>query len=69
MWAPGMDRNGNGLAGFSVYKRKMTALLTVFRKAGAFQGPYEFLGGNDWDFGAHQGRPIEISSTCTDFSA
>ncbi len=64
-----VDWYSNSFVGFRVYKRKVAPFLTVFRKTSTFQGPYEFFSSNDWNFRAHQGRPIEISSTCTNFSA
>jgi len=48
-----MDGYSDSFVGFRVYKRKVTAFLTVFRKSSAFQGVYKFFSANDWNFGAH----------------
>lgn len=61
--------NGNSFICCEVYECKMTSLLVIFSKTSTLQSTHKLFSSDDWNFGAHEGNPIEISSTCTIFSA
>lgn len=64
-----MNRNGNSFICCGVYECEMTSPLAIFSKASTLQSTHKLFSGEDWNSGAHEGSPIEISSTCTIFSA
>ncbi len=64
----GMDRNSDCFIDPGVNEGKMASFLTVFGKSSFFKSAYELFSCNNRNFRAHEGKPIEISSTWTNFS-